>query len=55
MFCCEMVVSFLVNLSEEDIVVVFLEGRNLVEFYNDGLRFCLKYRGDKCKGLKIKV
>lgn len=55
MFRCEMAVSFSVNLSEEDIAVASLEGRNSAELHNDGLRFCLKYRGDKCKGLKTKA
>lgn len=55
MFRCEMAVSFSVNLSEEDIAVASLEGRNSAELHNDSLRFCLKYRGDKCKGLKTKA
>lgn len=55
MFRCEMAVSFSVNLSEEDIAVASLEGRNSAELHKDGLRFCLKYREDKCKGLKTKA
>lgn len=45
MFRCEMAVRFSVNLSAEDIAVASLEGRNSEEHHNDGLRFCLKYRG----------
>lgn len=45
MFRCEMAVSFSVNLSEEDIAVASLEGRNSAELHNDGLRFCLKIQG----------
>ena len=50
-----MAASFAVTLSEDDIPVASFEGRNPAELNNDALRSWLKYRGDKCKGLKTKV
>ena len=47
--------SFAVTLNEDDIPGVSFEGRNPAELNNDALRSWLKYRGDKCKGLKTKV
>ena len=44
--------SFAYNLREEDIPGLSLEGRNPFELKNDGLRFWLKCKGDKWKGLK---
>jgi len=52
-----MAASFAVNLSENDIprAALGIEGRSPAELNNDGLRFWLKGRGDKCKGLKAKA
>jgi len=50
-----MAASFAVNLSQDNIPGVSLEGRNPAELNNDALRFWLKCRGVKCKGLKTKA
>lgn len=47
--------SFAVNLSQDDTPGVSSEGRNPGELKKDALRFWLKCRGDKCKGLKTKA
>ena len=48
----KMAASFAVTLSQDDIPGASLEGRHPAELNNDALRFWLKCRGDKCKGLK---
>jgi len=48
-------VSFAVNLSQDDIPGVSLEERHLAELNNNVLRFWLKCRGDKRRGLKTKA
>ena len=50
-----MAASFAVDLNEDDIPGASLEGRNPSELNNDALRFWLRCRGDKCKGLKTKA
>ena len=51
----KMAASFAVTLSQDDIPGASLEGRHPAELNNDALRFWLKCRGDKCKGLKTKA
>ena len=50
-----MAASVAVTLNEDDIPGASFEGRNPAELNNDALRFWLKCRGDKCKGLKRKA
>ena len=51
----KMAAGFAVTLSQDDIPGASLEGRHLAELNNDALRFWLKCRGDKCKGMKTKA
>ena len=49
-----MAASFAVKFNEDDTPGASLEERNQAELNNDALKFRLKYREDKSKGLKTK-